>query len=146
MGKLIDFGWRPIHDPEFGIRHENIAPQINRKNWRVKACCRMEGNRTLYVLIQRGVVRRGEDKGARYYVKVHSGDPHGQRWNADFKMLRDAIDYANGRDGSDFAISTRPAGPSEYPHEVGPVTYITGMRTGADGRATPTLSIQLRTK
>ncbi len=81
MGKVTRFT-ATKQDPMFGISHENIAPQIHRKNWRFKACCRVEGKRTLYVLIARGDIT-GE--GFRYYVEVHSGDPHGLKWTADFK-------------------------------------------------------------
>jgi hypothetical protein len=100
------------------------------------------GKRALYILIERG--ERGTARVVRYYIRVHGADAPGRRWNTDFKTLREALDFANGRDQSDFAGFTRPAKTFEYPPEVGPVTHISGMTT-VDGRAMPTFTVRLRT-
>ena len=43
-----------------------------------------------------------------------------------FDKLFDALAYANGEDGSDFAHATRPARREEYPLYQGPTVWPTG--------------------
>ena len=142
MAKVVIFGFAPTHDPIYGIRRENIAPRLTRNNWRNKATCRTIDDRCLYVTIQRGKIRENRKTQSRYFVQVHPGVPAGPDFGADFQKLKDALAYANGQEGSNFADATRPATPKEYPAGRGADTYITGF-TGRGREHRPNFTIRL---
>ena len=142
MAKVTYFGFAPTHDPVYGIRRENIAPRLTRNNWRNKATCRTIDGRCLYVMIQRGKIHENRQTRRRYFVQVHLGGPAGRDFDADFQKLKDALAYANGQDGSNFADATQLATPEEYPAGRGADTYITGF-TGRGRERHPNFTISL---
>jgi hypothetical protein len=142
MGKMINFGFAPSHDPIYGIRRKYIASRLTRNNWRNNATCRIIDGRCLYVMIQRGIVHENRQMQRRYFVQVHLGGPADLDFNANFLKLMDALAYANGQDGSAFAKATKLAIPNEYPTNSGPDTYITGF-TGRGRERRPNFTIRL---
>ncbi|MBT6241803.1 MAG: hypothetical protein HOI46_07215 [Rhodospirillaceae bacterium] len=146
MGKVINFGFAPTHDPNFGIQRKNIAPRLTRNNWRNKAICRTIDGHCLYVMIQRAKIHENRQTQSRYFVQVHLGGPVGREFDADFQKLKDALAYANGEDGAVFAKSTQPATPEEYPLGHDADTYITGFSVqGRERRPNFTIRIPGRT-
>ena len=57
------------------------------------------------------------------YPPFHDND---RALSKEFNKLFDALAYANGEDGSDFAHATRPAQREEYPLYKGPTVWPTG--------------------
>ena len=142
MGNVTYFGFAPPHDPTYGIDRSNIVEKLTRLNWRTKAVCRIREDRCLYILVEKGCVHSDGKSHDRYFVNVHLGAKDDRHFRRDFGLLKDAIAYANGRDGSDFALSTRPAKITEYPLGHGADTYITGFG-GTGGQLHPSFTVKI---
>jgi hypothetical protein len=117
MAKVNWFGEAPIHDPIYGINRSNIADRLTDKNWETKAVCRVRNNQSLYILVQKGEVSDSGSEHDRYFVNIELGTKEDAASNKDFATLKDALAYANGEDGSEFAQETRPATSSELPQD-----------------------------
>jgi hypothetical protein len=142
MGKVTHFGIAPPHDPIYGIDSSNITEKLTRLNWRTKAVCRIRDDRCLYVYVKNGSTKIDGVKCERYYVLIHLGSKEDGQFRTDFRFLKDAIAYANGSDGSDFAVSTTSAKSTRHPHSRGADTYITGFSRN-NGRLNPNFTIRI---
>src|SRR5262245_37635170 len=118
-------GMRAPHDPVYGISKQNIAEELTQDNWETKAVCRIWGSHTLYLTVAEREASTPHPE-VQNLVKAY-GTGQERCWDRGFPSLDDAISYANGADGSEFALHTRRADPSEYPPEREPDTYFTGM-------------------
>jgi len=127
MGTICSFN-APPQDPIYGISRSNIADQLNSKNWRKKALCRLSQNRSVYIYIVRCTIRKNNEKARqRYLVRIHFGSKEDQAFRRDFRTLKEALDYANGEDGSELGQVTQPASSAEYPRNQDADTYISGF-------------------
>tara|TARA_B100000676_G_scaffold72239_1_gene72104 strand:- start:634 stop:1074 length:441 start_codon:yes stop_codon:yes gene_type:complete len=145
MGKLINLGSAPPHDPMFGISRSNIVSRLTRKNWRRKAAGRAKDGRFLYVMVRLGEEEIDEKNQKRYYVRVHLGLPEDRSLNADFDKLTDALAYANGEDGAALASSTHMASADQIPEDRGADIYVSGF-TGQGENRRHNFTLRLPTK
>ena len=145
MGKLINLGSAPPHDPMFGISRSNIVSRLTRKNWRRKAAGRAKDGRFLYVMVRLGEEKIDEKNQKRYYVRVHLGLPEDRSLNADFDKLTDALAYANGEDGAALASSTHMASADQIPEDRGADIYVSGF-TGQGENRRHNFTLRLPTK
>jgi hypothetical protein len=145
MGKLINLGSAPPHDPMFGISRSNIVSRLTRKNWRRKAAGRAKDGRFLYVMVRLGEEKIDGKNQKRYYVRVHLGLPEDRCLNADFDKLTDALAYANGEDGAALASSTHMANADQIPEDRGADIYVSGF-TGQGENRRHNFTLRLPTK
>ena len=145
MGKIVNFGVAPPHDPMFGISGAYIVPHLTRNNWRTKATGRVTEGQFLYVMVKRGELTLNGRKQTKYFVRVHFLSPTGHDLNAEFDKLVDALAYANGEDKSVMALSTEPAALNEYPDDRGADFFITGF-TGQGRERRPNFTIRVPCK
>ncbi|PPR11943.1 MAG: hypothetical protein CFH41_00820 [Alphaproteobacteria bacterium MarineAlpha11_Bin1] len=145
MGKLINLGSAPPHDPMFGISRSNIVSRLTRKNWRRKAAGRAKDGRFLYVMVRLGEEEIDGKNQKRYYVRVHLGLPEDRSLNADFDKLTDALAYANGEDGAALASSTHMASADQIPEDRGADIYVSGF-TGQGENRRHNFTLRLPTK
>ena len=145
MGKLINLGSAPPHDPMFGISRSNIVSRLTRKNWRKKAAGRAKDGRFLYVMVRLGEEKIEGKNQKRYYVRVHLGLPEDRSLNADFDKLAAALAYANGEDGAALASSTHMASADQIPEDRGADIYVSGF-TGQGENRHHNFTLRLPTK
>jgi len=109
----------------YGIKRENFVSELTPWNHKEKVVCRIGPDGPLFVHICRGELMGKKKDGWLYYcVRVFWGG----EFNADFKELSPAFDYANCRTNSDLARVTRLAAKDEYPSDMPGLigTYIVG--------------------
>ena len=131
-------------DPMYGVSHANIASTLNKRNWKTKATCRVHAEGPLYIMIKRGErSSKGTEKEIIYSVTATIIDVKAV-YSRDFATLEEALAYANGEDGVDLGVESRPAeGPHEYPRPVGAEVVFSGMSVTNHGHI-PNWSIRLR--
>jgi hypothetical protein len=135
MGSSTYFGMAGPQNPIYGISHANIAPALNKRNWKTKAVCRVHAEGPLYIMIQRGErSSKGAEKEIIYAVTATIIGVNAA-YRRDFQTLQKALAYANGEDEGDLGVESRPAeGPHEYPHPLGAEVVISGMSANDHGR------------
>jgi len=129
-------------DPIFGISRCNITDRLKRTNWRTEAICRVREDRCLYIYINRGSTFGKGKKCERYFVFIEFGSEEDRKLRRDFPTLKEALAYANGEDGSEFAQGTRPAETGEFPRSREADTYVTGF-TRKGGRLNPNFTVHI---
>ena len=140
MGKLINFGWAPPHDPMYGIDQSNISNRLTRLNWREKAVCRIYDDTCLYIYLSKGRFTENGRKHEHYFVRIAFGKKKTIHFEKDFPRLFDALAYANGEDESEFGRVTRLSKIYEYPKGCYSDTYVTGFG-GSDENLLPNFTI-----
>ncbi|MFC1672668.1 hypothetical protein ACFL12_00810 [Pseudomonadota bacterium] len=104
----------PVHDPKHGIDPANVADKLDQVNWTKRAVCRTDGHDHYYVYIDQPLRDDGTPDPERYFIMVfnlYRHDYFGQQWRTHFPTLKEALNYANGEDQSDFAKQTWPDTP-----------------------------------
>lgn len=125
----VTFGSAGPQDPMFGIDHSRIVERLDEKNWRENAVCRSDGTLTYYIWVTKVELIRGDDRQPGYSVNVRTfpQKPYGFECGGFFTTLPEALMHANGEDGSEFALGTRPATQEEYPTECSAPIIIGGI-------------------
>jgi hypothetical protein len=111
MTGKVEISWVAPQDPFYGLSEENIVPRITRSNWNRKAILRQDRRGVLYVFVEKIATMEGKKRQTRFYVSVHrlTGRERKDGYGGVFETLEEAIQHANGEDGSAFAEKTRPA-------------------------------------
>ena len=123
--------WAGPQDPVYGIRHENLAARLTRRNWTTKAVVRRDAGGILYVWVGRyGSQEDPLKRTGDFYVAVHPFEDEALRdYGRRFPSLAAALAYANSEDGGLLAQETEPAAATECPEVgVGWTVVIGGFR------------------
>jgi hypothetical protein len=126
MGRIVFKCLMPEQAPAFGINPDRIVERLTRENWKTRAVCRTDGEVVYYTYVVSGTHDDGKSRRRKrayaVYITAYPNKLH--EYEDIFRSLDQALARANGEDGSDFALNTRPADRSQYPGRRAAPIYI----------------------